>query len=83
MLWRSTPDRVLVRRVGHEGLDLLGVAAMVWLALDTPRTMIELESEIESLFDESVDVGATVEALVAEDLVEQQDEPLAANGDDG
>ena len=83
VLWRSAPDRMLVRRVGHEGLDLFGLAAMVWLALDTPRTITELEREIESLFDESVHVGETVEALVAVDLVEQSDDLLAASEDDG
>ena len=87
VLWRNAPDRVLVRRVGHEGLDLFGVAAMVWLALDTPRTIAELEREIESLFEESADVaadvGETVEALVVEHLVEQSDGPLAANQHDG
>jgi hypothetical protein len=69
-LWRTAPDRVLVRQIGHEGVDLLGAAAMVWIALDTPRPMAELEREIQSLFGEPVDVRAAVDVLVSNHLVE-------------
>lgn len=42
VVWRLGPDRVLVRRVGAIGhdaaADLLGDAALVWIALDEPGT---------------------------------------------
>jgi hypothetical protein len=40
--WRLGPDRVLVRRIGEVGdeaaAELLGAAALVWVALDEPGT---------------------------------------------
>lgn len=49
VVWRLGPDRVLVRRVGGDGLDLVGSAAMVWVALDGPRTRADLVDEISSV----------------------------------
>jgi hypothetical protein len=37
VLWRRGDDRLLVRRVGDEALELTGVAAFVWSTLDAPR----------------------------------------------
>jgi hypothetical protein len=69
VLWRVGPDRVLVRPPGRGGRDLLGVAAMVWLALDEPRSLSQVEGEISELLDETVDVIGTVDALVGERLI--------------
>ena len=46
VVWRLGPDRVMVRRIGGDGLDLVGAAAMVWIALDLPRTRAGLVNEI-------------------------------------
>lgn len=50
-VWRLAPDRVLVRRVWPKGdedhaADLLGVAALIWVALDEPATMVELADRL-------------------------------------
>ena len=46
VVWRLGPDRVLVRRVGGRGEDaaaeLLGAAALVWIAVDEPATRNEI-----------------------------------------
>lgn len=50
-LWRVGPDAVLVRRVTDhlgEALDLAGGAALVWLALDEPRTVDSLASVLDA-----------------------------------
>ena len=48
VLWRVATDRVLVRRVGGGGLDLLGLraAALVWAALDEPANIADLCAHI-------------------------------------
>jgi ribosomal protein S12 methylthiotransferase accessory factor YcaO len=42
VVWRLGPDRVLVRRISASGddaaADLLGDAALIWIALDEPAT---------------------------------------------
>lgn len=52
VVWRLGPDRVFVRRIGDRREDaaaeLMGEAAMVWIALDEPGT---LSATIDRLFD--------------------------------
>jgi hypothetical protein len=36
-LWRTGADRILVRRVGDEALELTGAAALVWSSLGAPH----------------------------------------------
>ena len=69
VLWRVGPDRVLVRRTGHDGLDLVGIAAMIWIALDRPRTPTDLQSELSELSDEPIDLDATLASMVASGLI--------------
>ena len=69
VLWRNAPDRVLVRRIGHDGVDLIGLAAIIWIALDTPTTLLDLQSELSALLDDPIDVVGTLEALVADGLI--------------
>lgn len=68
VLWRLAPDRVLVRIVGGDGLDLTGLAALVWVALDEPRRLDALCDELST-----VDSTATTDAVVAiiTDLVDR------------
>ncbi|TPW15168.1 MAG: hypothetical protein FD127_945 [Acidimicrobiaceae bacterium] len=61
VLWRLGPGQVVVRRVGYPGLDLAGLAAMVWLALDEPSTASEIADVVAGL--EGTDVAAIVAAV--------------------
>ncbi len=70
VLWRQGPDRVLVRRVSGEALDLLGMAAMVWVALDSPRTVAGLIDELAEFVANTSGVEATLHDLLARGLVE-------------
>jgi hypothetical protein len=51
LVWRLARDRVLVRRVGDHGdtaaSDLIGAAAVVWVAAEEPLTLEELATETE------------------------------------
>ena len=51
LVWRLARDRVLVRRVGDHSdaaaIDLLGAAAVVWVAAEEPLTSDELAAETE------------------------------------
>ena len=78
VLWRAAPDRVMVRTVDNDGAELFGVAAVVWMALDEPKSISELEHEITPLRDEPVDVRGAVDALAAEHLVETTTAPTPA-----
>ena len=71
VLWRLGADRVLVRRVGADGLDLVGAAALVWLALDEPADLEALSTELSALSDDPIDVGAAVAELESAGLVER------------
>lgn len=71
VLWRLGADRVLVRRVGADGLDLVGAAALVWVALDEPAELEALSAELRALSDEPVDVGAAVSELESAGLIER------------
>lgn len=66
VVWRQGPDRVLVRRIGGEAFDLLGATALVWVALDDQRTVLQL---IDELRDFGLDAAALRAAL--DDLVER------------
>lgn len=63
VVWRLGPDRVIVRRVGDDGLDLVGPAALVWIALDGPRTRAGLVEEITSATDDAPEPSALEGAL--------------------
>ena len=49
VLWRLAPDRVLVRPVGGDGLDLTGMAALVWMAVDEPHRLDDLAQELAGI----------------------------------
>ncbi len=70
VLWRQGPDRVLVRRVGGEAFDLLGAAAVLWVALDVPRSLAELTDELAELVPNVSGLEATLHDLVVRGLVE-------------
>ena len=70
VVWRQGPDRVLVRSVGGDALDLLGIAAMVWVALDSPRTVAGLTDELAEFVADASGVEATLQDLLARGFVE-------------
>jgi hypothetical protein len=51
LVWRLARDRILLRRVGDHGdtaaVDLLGAAAVVWVAAEEPLTPEQLAAETE------------------------------------
>jgi hypothetical protein len=67
LVWRLATDRVLVRRVGARGegaaLDLLGSAALVWVALDAPRDLDDLAAELARAMGSDPDLAAVAEAV--------------------
>jgi hypothetical protein len=72
IVWRAGPDRVLVRRVGHGAVgarDLLGAAAIVWLALDNPLTMAEMMAHIDVAADHPEQLQEALATLEASGLV--------------
>ena len=66
LVWRLAHDRVLVRRVGdHDAAaatDLLGAAALVWVAAEYPLTATEIA--IDTALDADA-VAASISLLVA------------------
>lgn len=72
VVWRLAPDRVLVRRPWpepdqDEAADLLGVAALIWVALDEPGTADDVIDRIGEALDETPpadDVAATLTSLL-------------------
>jgi hypothetical protein len=70
VVWRVAADRVLVRWVGGRGdgasSELLGAAAVVWAALDEPRTSGTLAASLDA--DEAT-IGAAVDALSTAGLI--------------
>ena len=71
VVWRLGPDRVLVRSVGGQSLDLLGAAAMVWIVLEGSCTLSEMEGEIEGLTTDRPDLGAVLRDLLDRGLVRE------------
>lgn len=74
VVWRLAPDRVLVRRVWpkdgeDEAADLLGAAALVWIALDEPGTRADV---VERLAD--------ADQQLPDDLLDETLEQLLATG---
>ena len=72
LVWRLARDRVLVRRVGDHGdaaaVDLLGAAAVVWVAAEAPSTLEELavDTELEvSTVTDTIDLLVTGGCLVS------------------
>lgn len=71
LLWRVAPDCILVRRLDDPGdaiLELVGGAALVWLALDEPRTVAELAAGFDV---EADNVRQALDALAAQGLVRE------------
>ena len=71
VLWRLGPDRVLARRVGAEGVDLVGAAALVWVALDAPTDLAGLTAELDGLTDATLDVAGALAELESAGLIER------------
>ena len=77
VVWRIAPDRVLVRHVvdGQQGggsgvdraADLMGAAALVWVALDEPATAVQV---VERLRREDLARPVAEIADVARQLVD-------------
>lgn len=69
VLWRIGPDRVLVRRVGGDGLDLIGTTALVWVALELPRAISELHVELADVVASAGEIDRALAAMAAQFLV--------------
>lgn len=73
VVWRLAGDRVLVRRAGSGAVDaaadLLGAAAMVWVALDEPRRADEVAAEVAEVMAATPPLDEALAALVAEGFV--------------
>jgi hypothetical protein len=58
VVWRSGPDRVLLHRIGwsseSKAIELTGLVAFIWLAVDEPATFDEL---VERLVDAEIHTG--------------------------
>ena len=70
VVWRLGPDRVVVRRIGGEALDLLGAAAVVWVGLDGPRTVAQLLDELGEFGLDAAALQAALGGLVQHGLLE-------------
>lgn len=80
MVWRTGRDRILARRRGGRTLDVNGAGALVWLALDLPRSCDELHHAIVELAEGAAggpqrsmtmhELTEALELLVSEQLVE-------------
>ncbi len=77
VVWRLAGDRVLVRRAFAAGAevddaaDLLGAAAMAWVALDEARRADEVAAEVASTVGPmaGLDVARALDELVAQGFV--------------
>jgi hypothetical protein len=76
VVWRLGPDRVLVRRIGvgveTSASDLMGSAALLWIALDEPGTAGHLRERLQD--DQGLELLRT--AHVEEVLIEMSAEGL-------
>jgi hypothetical protein len=76
LLWRRTPDGILVLRPGgRDVLHLLGTAVELWELLDTPRAPADVVAELAQQFgapEEQVgdDVRRALADLVTRGVVE-------------
>ena len=71
VLWRMGGDRVVVRRLCADGLDLIGAAAMLWAALDQPRSLQDLCAELDEFAVTPDVVATTLNDLISQGLVER------------
>ena len=75
VLWRRASDRVLVRRVRGECLDVMGAAAVIWLALDRALSADELATALAPLerpHDSADFLEAGLQMLIGRGLVLQE-----------
>ena len=68
-LWRQLDDRVIAVLRGSAGQDLLGAAAMIWIALDEPRTLDALAEQLAEFGVGREDLRLTLDELVRHGLV--------------
>jgi hypothetical protein len=75
VLWRTGHDRVMVRPIGRNTLDLGGAATAIWLALDQPTTVEHLRLTFESLTGGQLlaDFDRALDQLLADRLIERVD----------
>ena len=67
VVWRLGPDRVLVRRVGgrgeHGAADLIGEAALAWLAVDEAGSLNEINERLSQAGFSLIESGLMKEFL--------------------
>lgn len=67
-----------MQRRGATRFELTGMVAMVWLALDVPRSAEELADELAGVAGAATDVGQALDELAACGLVEEVREEASA-----
>ena len=78
VLWRLAPDRVIVRHVGERTPDaaaeLTGSAAVLWLALQTPRSADQLCAELQAAgcADPAEELSLALNLLLEHRLIEHR-----------
>lgn len=79
VFWRLAHDRVVARRIGMEGSDLQGAAALVWVVLDEPRSLTEIVAELMAADHhlDQADVATAIEQLTGASLISATEPALA------
>jgi hypothetical protein len=74
VLWRTGADRILVRRVGDEALELTGAAALVWSTLDTAQDAELLVQHLSTpgAADDAVTLRAAIEGLLELGILQER-----------
>jgi glycosyltransferase involved in cell wall biosynthesis len=71
VVWRQGADRVLVARLDGDSADLVGAAALLWLALDEPRTIDVLAAELAEFGVGGELLGRALEQLLDAGLLKR------------
>ena len=71
VVWRQGADRVLVARLDGDSADLVGAAALLWLALDEPRTIDVLAAELAEFGVGGELLGRALEQLLDAGLLKE------------
>ena len=81
VVWRLADDRVVLRPIEGSGtpepdvLEVAGPAAVVWLALDRPRTFDALRAELQAAGcgDANSELEGAMTVLAEHGLIEESD----------
>ncbi len=83
IVWRQGADRVLVARLDGDDAELVGVAALLWVALDEPRTVDALAHDLAEFGVDREAVTTTLQEMLEADLLHTADRPQGPDPRDG